>query len=319
MAGSIAYQVHALRKIYRTPPVVANDRISFAAHSGEAFGLLGANGAGKSTLVRQLVGLLKPTAGAIELFGERLEGTRMRNIGRAVAYLPQGSLSLGEFKVAESVEWTGILRGYGKQLARSSTATLLERLAIEHLADRPLRKLSGGERRLCQIAMTLTGRLPVLIFDEPTVDIDPRLRQRVWDLIDERAREGAAVILVTHDVAEAERVLDRVAIMDAGRIVAAGTPAELKASLAHRTRVEIVIAENSSLQPDALAKDLGPDTRISGRRISAWVPADDAIRTLEKIVSTAGLDQLEDVHLVSPGLQDVYLDLGIGERDGQEK
>ena len=245
MSRTIAYEVTGLRKVYRSPKVVANDRISFTARCGESFGLLGANGAGKTTLVRQLVGLMTPSAGQIDLFGERLDGNRRRQVGRTVAYLPQGSLTLGEFKVLEAVQWTGVLRGLTKKLARTEAGELVERLGLDKLTERPIRKLSGGERRLCHIAMTLIGRLPVLILDEPTVDIDPRLRQRVWDLIQERAAAGAAVILVTHDVAEAERVLDRVAILDAGRVIAAGTPAELKAELAHRTRVEIVVAERS--------------------------------------------------------------------------
>jgi ABC-2 type transport system ATP-binding protein len=313
MTRTEAFRVTDLKKIYRSPEVVANDGISFTARCGESFGLLGANGAGKTTLVRQLVGLSTPTSGSIELFGERFDGGKRKQPGRTVAYLPQGSLTLGEFEVGEAVRWTGILRGLNKQLALSEAAELLGELGLERLADRPIRKLSGGERRLCHIAMTLIGRLPVLILDEPTVDIDPRLRQRVWDLIESRARAGAAVILVTHDVAEAERVLDRVAILDGGRVVASGTPAELKASLAHRSRVEIVIAESSSIQPEVLARDLGAEKRVVGRRVSAWVPADEAIRTLEKVVSTAGLEELEDVHLVTPSLQDVYLALGVGE------
>ena len=295
-----AFEVRNLRKVYKTPPVVANDGLTFTVAPGEAFGLLGANGAGKTTLVKQLVGLLQPTAGEILLFGESLSSHG--RIGRAVAYLPQGSLSQGEWKVRESIVWTAMLRGCSKATAHNEAAELMAELELNELVDRQLRKLSGGQRRLVQIAMTLVARLPVLILDEPTADIDPVLRKRIWRLMGERAREGAAVVLVTHDVNEAERALDRVAILDKGRLVASGTPAELKAGLSHRTRLEVVVQEDGDT--DQVKALLGPNATIEGRRISGWVEADDALSALDKVLN---LGRLEDVRLVTPTLEDVYL------------
>ena len=256
MRNAPAYEVRNLHKRYISPEVVANDGISFTVEPGEAFGLLGPNGAGKTTLVRQLVGLLLPSSGEIRLFGEPLRPGRDRRIGRTVGYLPQGSLSLGEFKVGEAVEWTAMLRGCGKGPARSETDELLDALELADLRERQLRKLSGGQRRLVQIGMTLVGRLPVLILDEPTADIDPMLRSRIWALIAARARAGAAVILVTHDVAEAEHVLNRVAILDKGTVAALGTPAELKAAWAPRPRP---VTEGPTLEDVYLA--VGGDAR----------------------------------------------------------
>jgi ABC-type multidrug transport system ATPase subunit len=158
--------------------------------------------------------------------------------------------------------------------------------------------------------MTLVGRLPVLILDEPTADIDPSLRARIWELISDRARAGASVILVTHDVAEAEHILDSVAILVEGRIAAMGTPAELKSKLSHRTRVEVVIAESATVTPAEVAGSLGGDVRISNRRVSTWVPADEAIAVLEKVISSFGQESLEDAHLVTPTLEDVYMEVG---------
>ncbi|MDQ3957780.1 MAG: ABC transporter ATP-binding protein [Actinomycetota bacterium] len=313
MRNAPAYEVRNLSKVYVSPRVVANDRISCAVNPGEAFGLLGPNGAGKTTLVRQLVGLLKPTSGEIRLFGEALHaGGRGsgRRIGRAVAYLPQGATALGELKVAEAISCTGMLRGLGRDPAAAETEELLDALDLDGVAGRQLRKLSGGQRRLVQIGMTLIGRLPVLILDEPTADIDPALRSRIWGLVETRVREGAAVILVTHDVAEAEHVLDRVAIMRAGVVVAAGTPAELKARLSHRTRLEVVVAEGATVDPATLAGHVVGETRVHGRHLSAWVPADDALPALEKVIAAAGLESLEDVRLVTPTLEDVYLEVG---------
>ena len=311
MRNAPAYEARNLTKTYRSPVVQANDSITFTADVGEAFGLLGPNGAGKSTLVRQLVGLLKPTSGEVRLFGELVAaGKGDKRLGRTVAYLPQGALTLGELKVAEAIRWTGMLRGLSKEPATNETEELLGVLELAEVRDRQVRKLSGGQKRLVQLGMTFVGRLPVLILDEPTADIDVALRQRIWDLITERCRTGSAVILVTHDVAEAERALNRVAILDRGRVVASGTPAELKAKLAHRTRLDIVVAEGSTLSAEVLAADIAGETRVRGRHISAWVPADEAVRSLEKVMAAAGADALEDVHLITPTLEDVYLEIG---------
>jgi ABC-2 type transport system ATP-binding protein len=312
MRNSPAYEVRNLRKIYESPRVVANDGIEFQAEAGEAFGLLGPNGAGKSTLVRQLIGLLAPSAGEVRLFGDVVRSGRGRDtrVGRAVAYLPQGTIALGELRVSEALRWTGMLRGLGKPKAAVETDELLDALQLQGLEDRPIRKLSGGQKRLVQIGMTLVGRLPVLILDEPTADIDPGLRRRIWQLISTRARAGACVILVTHDVSEAEHALDKVAILDRGRVVAAGTPAKLKANLAHRTRIELVISESASISAREVASEIGGDTRVRGRHISAWVPADLAVRALEKVMSTAPAESFEDVRLITPTLEDVYLELG---------
>jgi ABC-type multidrug transport system ATPase subunit len=128
-------------------------------------------------------------------------------------------------------------------------------------------------------------------------------------VIARRAREGAAVILVTHDVAEAEKVLDRVAILSNGRIAAAGTPSELKADLAHRTRIEIAVAEGSAATTDEVAKLFGGGATVENRRVSVWVAADEAVRMLEKVMTTFEPGDLEDVRLVTPTLEDAYLEV----------
>ncbi len=304
-----AYEVRNLRKLYKSPPVVANDDISFSIEPGTTFGLLGPNGAGKTTLVKQLVGLLRPTSGEVRLFDEQVGNGADRRVSRLVAYLPQTPLPLGELKVAEAIRWTGMLRGLGNKAADAESIELMDTLQIGRLRDRQVRKLSGGERRLTQIAMTLVGRLSVLILDEPTADIDPVLRARIWSLIGDRAREGAAVILVTHDVAEAEHALERVAILDRGRVAAEGTPAELKAGLADRTRLEVVVASGAALAPSEVALSLGADAQLRGRKVSSWVPGDEAITILDKIIASAGADSFEDVRLVTPTLEDVYIEV----------
>ena len=312
MRNAPAYEVRKLRKVYRVPSgndVVANDDISFTVEAGTAFGLLGPNGAGKTTLVRQLVGLLEPSAGEVQLFGEKVLATGDTRVARHVSYLPQGSLSLGELKVGEALRWTAMLRGCGAPTAHKEADEIMGVLELSDLVDRQLRRVSGGQRRLAQLAMSLVGRCPIVILDEPTADIDPALRARIWSLLSERAASGAAVILVTHDVSEAEHVLDRVAILDEGKVVAEGSPASLKARLSHRTRVDLVLAESAVFNADQVTQLLGDSATVEGRRVSAWVAADEAIATLEKVMASAGAETFEDVHLVTPTLEDVYLQL----------
>jgi ABC-2 type transport system ATP-binding protein len=129
-------------------------------------------------------------------------------------------------------------------------------------------------------------------------------------MLADRAAQGAALILVTHDVAEAEQVLDRVAIMDGGSIVAAGSPGELKARLAHRTRIEVLIARDASIDARVIGDDLGEEAIVRGRHISASIPSDEAIRRLEKLMSAVDMSSLEDVRLVTPTLEDVFLEGG---------
>lgn len=310
-ARRIALEAVNLRKVYRTPQVVANDRIDFSVALGETLGVLGHNGAGKSTLVRQLVGLATPTGGEVRLFGEVVRSGRVADprIGRAVAYLPQEALALGDLRVGEAIRWTGMLRGLGKASVAAECDEIVDALELGALHERPLRKLSVGQRRLVQLGMTLVGRWPIIILDEPTADIDPSLRRRIWELIRMRAAAGAAVLLVTHDVAEAEQILGKVAIMNRGRIMATGSPDELKADLVNRTRLELVVSEDAPVTAAGLAEHLPGDPVVAGRHVSVWVPSDDAVRSLEKVMAAAGADALEDVRLTRPTLEDVYLEL----------
>lgn len=289
--------------------VIANAEISLQVEAGEVFGLLGPNGAGKTTLVRQIVGLLRPTSGEISVFGRPVHHARTDKlwVARRISYLAQGPLPFGELTPAEVVEWTGRLRGLPSSSAAAQGARLAEALHLDAFWTRPLRKLSGGQRRLVQVATALTGELPALILDEPTTDVDPRLRRAIWDLVGARAQSGAAVILVTHDIAEAEHVLDRVAILDHGRLIANGTPRDLKGALARRTRVEVVLSEDAAAEADSVVATFPEGATRTGLRITGWVPADEAIRTLEKITTGTGIHRFEDVRLITPTLEDVYL------------
>ena len=277
---------------------------------GEVFGLLGPNGAGKSTFVRCLMGLLKPDDGSIELGGEDV----VRHPGRAprvAAYLAQDEVALADLTPRRAVELTGRLRGLRTRVAKQAATDLAGELG---LADRPLVRLSGGERRLAAVAAALVGDRPVLVLDEPTTGLDTTARRNVWAALDRRRAAGATVVLVTHNVLEAETVLDRVAVFDAGRVIACDTPGGLKASVSDDVRLDLVWRSDPPLDDPTVAH-LHDVSERTGRRWSARLPADDARAALGRLTSGRAFAALDDFTLATPTLEDVYLALGGRARD----
>ncbi|MFB7539769.1 ABC transporter ATP-binding protein [Streptomyces zaomyceticus] len=292
-----------------TPEVRATDGISLDVRGGEIFGLLGPNGAGKSTLVRQLTGLMRPDSGSVRLLGHDLVRHPDR-ASRLLAYLGQESTALDDLTVALAAETTGRLRGLGAHDARAERDAVLEELGLGALASRPLRKLSGGQRRLACVAAALVGERPVLVLDEPTTGMDPIARRAVWAAVDRRrAEHGTTVLLVTHNVIEAETVLDRVAVLEHGRVIACDTPAGLKERVAGEVRVELVWRESAPLQlPEVAAlRGLAQET---GRRWVLRLAPDAARAAVATVTGGAAFAALDDFTLATPSLEDVYLALG---------
>ncbi|MFJ3783652.1 ABC transporter ATP-binding protein [Streptomyces sp. NPDC003444] len=292
-----------------TPEVRATDGISLDVRGGEIFGLLGPNGAGKSTLVRQVTGLMRPDSGSVELLGHDLVRHPER-ASRLLAHLGQESTALDELTVALAAETTGRLRGLAARDARAERDAVLEELGLTGLASRPLKKLSGGQRRLACVAAALVGRRPVLVLDEPTTGMDPVARRAVWAAVDRRrAEHGTTVLLVTHNVIEAETVLDRVAVLEHGRVIACDTPAGLKERVAGEVRVELVWRETAPLHlPEVAAlRGLAQET---GRRWTLRLAPDAARAAVATVTGGAAFAALDDFTLATPSLEDVYLALG---------
>ncbi|MGZ6827637.1 MAG: ABC transporter ATP-binding protein, partial [Mycobacteriales bacterium] len=223
---TVAVALQGLSRTHRAGPL-ATDGVSLEVLAGEVFGLLGPNGAGKTTLVRQLVGVLRPDEGRVELLGQDVTADP-RRASRLLAYLAQDEPALNELPVGLAVEVTGRLRGLSRRDARAATTALLDELALAEVRERPLTKLSGGQRRLAQVATALVGDRPLLVLDEPTTGLDVTARRAVWEVLRRRRTEqGTTVVLVTHNVLEAEQVLDRVAVLDRGRVIACDTPGRL--------------------------------------------------------------------------------------------
>ncbi len=301
--------VRGRRNAPGTPEVRATDGVRIDIRRGEIFGLLGPNGAGKTTLVRQLTGLMRPDRGSVEILGHDIVRHPER-AARILAYLGQESTALDELTVSLAAETTGRLRGLDARTARAERDAVLEELGLTALAARPLKKLSGGQRRLACFATALVGERPFLVLDEPTTGMDPVARRAVWGAVDRRRAEHATtVLLVTHNVIEAETVLDRVAVLDRGRVIACDTPAGLKEQVAGEVRLELVWRERAPLDVPEVAA-LRDRAVESGRRWSLRLSPEEARAAVAAVTGGAAFAALDDFTLATPSLEDVYLALG---------
>jgi ABC-2 type transport system ATP-binding protein len=219
-----ALRCEALVKSYAD--VVAVDGLDLEVRAGECFGLLGPNGAGKTTTVEILEGLTEPTAGRVEVLGQTWGGGGDRHLRERLG------IQLQETQFSEKVTVGETIRLFRSFYRRGRTVgELLRLVALEEKQDARVGKLSGGQRQRLAVACALAGDPELLFLDEPTTGLDPQARLQLWGIIEEFKAGGGTVLLTTHYMEEAARLCDRVGIMDRGRIIALGTPAELVASL----------------------------------------------------------------------------------------
>jgi len=296
------YDIHNLVKRYPNAPRAANDGISLQVEQGEFFGLLGDNGAGKSTLVRQMANLLRPTSGTITLYGQGLDSTPMYTPSR-IGYMPQTGFALNNLTVAEAIYLTAHLRGLSRPDARAERERLIDLWQLGPVRHQVATQLSGGQRRLLLLATTLAATPPVVILDEPTNDLDPLRRTWVWDNVRALNRQkGTTIILVTHNVVEAEKVIDRVGILRDGRLVAQGRPSALKAAWSLRLRVDVVFAPGHvpALPVGARPSEVAPE------RWQFTIARSEALVYTRLLTEEAAV---EDFRLSTATLEDLYLSL----------
>jgi ABC-2 type transport system ATP-binding protein len=283
----------------------ANDDISLRVEPGEVFGLLGPNGAGKTTLVNQVMGLLRPTSGEIVL-GDIDLIARPAAARQLCAYLPQGKLPIDSLRAGEAVHLAGQIHGGSAAEVRVRAAELFAHLEIERWRSELGANLSGGVIRLVGFTMAAVTPRPLVILDEPTNDVDPVRRRLLWTAIRQLADTGSAVLLVTHNVLEAERAVDRLAVIDGGRVIAQGTPASLKAADRGRLRLEVTVEPRAPL-PEFPAYLTEP-VRI-GRRAFTTLAEADAPRSLDWVRELTASGELDEFELGATSLEDTYVRL----------
>ncbi|NLC15431.1 MAG: ABC transporter ATP-binding protein [Firmicutes bacterium] len=313
----LAYEVYGLTKVYKGE-VVANDNLTFDIRCGEIFGLLGPNGAGKTTLVRQLMGLSRPTSGQIKLFGELLTEHAIHRIPWYVSYIPQRLGAVSDLTAHEALRITGTLRGMDYGEASKQARSLIDEFRLAYLGRRRIGQMSGGEQRLVALCMGLMASRPVMILDEPTNDLDPSYRKQVWDKLREINQvHRTTIILVTHNVLEAEKVLQRVGIINEGRIQAMGTVGSLKARIDQRVRIDVRLKRGAGAYVSLgfLESMDGVEARaLSDGDLVLLVPMASIQQVIDRVISNVGLTHLEDLRIVTPTVEDVYLQLGGGKR-----
>ena len=220
-----AIKTVGLTKKYKT--LTAVDGLNLAVHSGELFALLGVNGAGKTTTIKMLSCLTQPTSGDARLNGHSVvtEAAAVKNI---IGVSPQETAVAPKLSVRENLELMCGVHGFSREKRAQKVAELTDRLDLREVLDRKAGKLSGGWQRRLSIAMALISEPEILFLDEPTLGLDVLARSDLWDVI--RTLKGKiTIILTTHYMEEAEALSDRIGIMKAGRLIALGTAAELKA------------------------------------------------------------------------------------------
>jgi ABC-2 type transport system ATP-binding protein len=292
-------------KSYDDGVTYANKGIDLTVAPGEVVGLLGPNGAGKSTLVKQVIGLLQPDAGTIRLGPYDLVSDP-DHARQLCSYLPQAPMPITSFRVREAIAISGRIRGGAPDVVKRRTRELVEELALDEWWDTLGRDLSGGVKRLVGFAMTtvVPGRLVIL--DEPTNDVDPLRRRLLWDQIRSLGQAGVAVLLVTHNVLEAEKSVDRLAIIDGGRVVAQGTPSSLKADDRGRLRLQVMLVPG--LETPSLPEFVAGDARV-GNNLVTVIPEDrasDGIEWARRLMDEA---VAEEYALGATTLEDVYIRL----------
>ena len=298
-------EIDGLAKRYRRGAALANCDIDLHVEAGQVYGLLGHNGAGKTTLVNQIVGLLKPDRGSIRIDGRDV----VADPGfarRTCSIQPQSHIPIDGLTPRQAIEALGLLRGGDAGTVRARTARLVEMLDLGEWRDTDGARLSGGVKRLVSFCMAAVEPGRVVILDEPTNDVDPVRRRLLWAQVRSLADEGAAVLLVTHNVIEAERSVDRLAILDHGRVRAEGTPAELKAGVAEDLRLELVL--DPEAHPIERPQFTGPHT-AAGNRIVATVTASLAGQAATWANDLRRSGRIEEFSLSPATLEDAYVAL----------
>ena len=309
--GNAILEVEHLRR--RFGAVVANDDVTLEVRPGDVVGLLGHNGAGKTTLVNQLVGLLKPDSGTIRV-GDADAVADPAAARRHVALQPQAQAPIDGLTPRRVIELAGRIRGLSARDARAAATALADELDLGPWLDRRALPegggLSGGIRRLTSFAMAVAAPMPLLVLDEPTNDIDAARRRLLWDAVRRRGEEGSGVLVVTHNVAEAERVVDDLVILHHGRVVASGSPARLRGTQDSDLRLDLQLQPDGQDPTDDMAAPVTIRRHVrAGRRVLLTVATDQASAAVTWATSLRDQGRIDGFALGPVTLEDTYLAL----------
>jgi ABC-2 type transport system ATP-binding protein len=307
MNGSLArtaIRATGLRKSYGQQVVL--DSIDLEVAEGTVFALLGPNGAGKTTTIQILSTLIAADSGQIEVAGHDL-AKEPDAVRRLIGVTGQFSAVDGLFSGRENLQLMADLRHLGKSEARRLVDELLQRFDLVDAASKPVATYSGGMKRRLDLAMTLVGDPRIIFLDEPTAGLDPRSRRVVWQTINDLVADGVTILLTTQYLEEADRLADRIGVLDHGRFVAEGSPAELK-RLVPGGHIRLTFTDR--LELDRAAKVLSDGSR-DDEALTLQVPSDGGAHSLRSLLDrldAASLD-VDQLAVETPDLDDVFLSL----------
>ncbi|HXT50124.1 MAG TPA: ABC transporter ATP-binding protein [Thermoanaerobaculia bacterium] len=309
---SLALRCAGLVKHYGD--VKAVDGIDLEVPRGICFGLLGPNGAGKTTTLEMVEGLTTPTAGRIELFGRSWGEGHDRELRRRLG------VQLQETRLPEKLTVTDLLRLFRSFYPGGrSVEDAIRVVQLEEKRDARVEKLSGGQKQRLSLACALVGDPELLFLDEPTTGLDPQARLKIWEIVDDFRRAGGTVLLTTHYMDEAAHLCEQLVILDHGKVIAAGTPAELVASLGAEQILELILAGSDG---EPLLDQIGslPGVRSvlprSGQLVLSVSEIGAALPALLQLLELEGL-KIESLTTHQATLEDVFVKLtGRGLRQG---
>jgi ABC-2 type transport system ATP-binding protein len=287
----------------------AVDALDLQVPTGSVVSLLGPNGAGKTTMVRMLATLLRPDSGSAQIAGHDVvtEAERVRGV---ISLTGQFAALDKNLTAAENLRLMARLRGHRRSAVRTLVEQLIERFDIGEFRDRLVKNLSGGQRRRVDLAAGLIDRPQLLVLDEPTTGLDPRSRQVVWSTVRELVGEGVTLLLTTQYLDEADALADRVVLIDHGREIAAGTPAQLKAQVGEQ-RVDVVAADSAALDELVALLEGDFETTVAREQRMVSVPAPNEAADLARVAGVVRDSHIavDELALRRPTLDDAFLAL----------
>ena len=303
-----AVEAHGLVKSFGETRAV--DGLELAVPTGTVYGVLGPNGAGKTTTIRMLATLLRPDAGTARVLGHDVIRDAAAVRAR-VGLTGQFAALDGDLTGRENLEMLGRLLGISRARVRARADELLNALGLEDAADRQVKTYSGGMRRRVDLAASSIVAPDLLFLDEPTTGLDPHSRNQIWEIVRAMVAAGTTVLLTTQYLEEADRLADRIAVIDGGKVIAEGTPATLKASLAAGS-VELRVADPDDrvVAADLLARTLGVPVNVGAdpAALSARMKDLDRVPALLKELRRADIE-LASFAVGQPRLDEVFLAL----------
>ena len=304
---TLAIEVKDLQKVFGDNKAV--DGIDLEVPSGMIYGVLGPNGAGKTTTINMLATLLGPDGGTAKIFGHDVV-KEPQIVRQLIGVTGQYASVDDKLPAIENLVIFGRLLGLSRKEAKAKANELLEEFGLTEAAKRPLSKFSGGMRRRLDLAASLIAQPPLIFLDEPTTGLDPRTRNQMWDTIRRLVKSGSTILLTTQYLEEADQLADRIAVIDKGRVVAEGTPNELKRSIGAATlQLQISSEAHVAEARGIIEKVLGVKTQNpEPKLITAPMKDPDTVTDLLVALKEAGI-KLDEVSVQKPSLDEVFFAL----------